>query len=602
MKIKLLIAFLLIYSGLSFGQNKNRYREKEQQLIKKVEESNGDIEQKISHLVSLIDFLSKDKNEIKRCISYYKELEKLAVEHKSFDNLGKAYRIIGDVYSHVDVDKGLEYYHKALNLFKKTNNLEQTGITYRFMAGLYGPRRDYKECIAAHEKSIKILEQLDYDKLHENYFNYAQALFNTGKYEKSALYLEKALKLCEHLDSDWKYYIRSMMHQNDYDNKNYNKALKNYQNLMIEMEEDDTFLFSTHGLGYYYDCKSFEILCYTKLKNTNKALELLNVLENKDFSDIHLNNRMYIIYNIYRAYEQLNLYKKANSALKEHYKLLAQFRKENKEKNFKLRTVLFEIEEKDLHIEEQQKEINFSYLILFSLSIFFIFCFILLIISRVYLKKSKKQSKIIFDQKEKIESALKEQIILRKELNHRVKNNLQIISSILSLSELNNTNDINITNSIKNIESRIESIAILHKELSLNNNVNNVNLNLYLKDVIEIILKTFGVLTSQLTVEVPNINLSSNKAVTLALLINELITNSIKHNSQNDIKISIKLKELENNTYELLYNDYNTEYFEDKKKGLGHIFISHFAKNLNGKHNYIFINKNYVFSLKFSTK
>jgi two-component sensor histidine kinase len=602
MKINLFISFLLIYSGLTFCQN--NFELKKQNLIKNYKKPQNKAKQKIAILLELTGHLSQKNNTLKEFLVYYKELEELAYNNKSYDDLAEAYIIIAKMYVAIDQTKTLSYYHKAIDLFKSTNNKKGIGEIYGFMAGIYDSRGDYTKSIETHKKSLKILEQINYNRLYANYFNYAEVLYNVDSLKASSMYLKKALKLCEHHNSHWKFFVKFSIYRNNFKSGNYKTTLTDFENLILNMEKFESFLGTDNGNAFYYLAKTYEIICLIKLEKREKALQLLSKLDNEDFSNIRLLNKIEIFDNIHKAYNDLKLYKKAYETLQISANFQSDLIIQNKEENFKKRLILYEVGEKDSQIKKQKEDLKLSKNILILLSIIFILCLIILMIYRTYIKKITHQSHIITNQKENLEKALNDQIILQKELNHRVKNNLQIISSILSLSELKNTADTKIIDKIKNIELRIESIAILHKELSMVNSINQVNLDSYLKNVIGLILNTYGITKSdlKLRIKISDTYFGSKTALTLGLLINELIANSIKHSTQNNGDIYISLNEIETNNYELLYSDGDKAYFTEEGKGLGQLLITHFVETLHGVASYGFKGKRFAFSLKFSEK
>ncbi|MDD1764009.1 MAG: PAS domain S-box protein [Methanobacteriaceae archaeon] len=145
--------------------------------------------------------------------------------------------------------------------------------------------------------------------------------------------------------------------------------------------------------------------------------------------------------------------------------------------------------------------------------------------------------------KEKIENSLKEKEILLKEIHHRVKNNLQIISSLISLQS-NRIDDEETLHLFRKTKNRIQSMALVHEKLYQSGDFTRINLAEYIQDLVLNILGSYQSserITLEMDCEPVWINI--NTAIPCALIINELVTNSIKHAFPHDKtgKIIIKL-------------------------------------------------------------
>ncbi|MFA6192396.1 MAG: sensor histidine kinase [Sulfurimonas sp.] len=123
---------------------------------------------------------------------------------------------------------------------------------------------------------------------------------------------------------------------------------------------------------------------------------------------------------------------------------------------------------------------------------------------------------------------IKNKNVLLRELYHRVKNNLQIISSLLSLQSRRIQDKI--TKSIfDETNQRIKAMALIHEKLYQSSDLEAVNMQIYTLDLVENLRQSFQ--TNALTFEIfcENFKLDLEKAVPMGLIINELVTNSIKY-------------------------------------------------------------------------
>jgi two-component sensor histidine kinase len=149
---------------------------------------------------------------------------------------------------------------------------------------------------------------------------------------------------------------------------------------------------------------------------------------------------------------------------------------------------------------------------------------------------------------EKIENSLEEKEILLKEIHHRVKNNLQIISSLISLQS-NRVDDEETLHLFQKTRNRIQSMALVHEKLYQSGDFTRINLAEYIQDLVFNILSSYGSFSHRITLEMDcePVWMNINTAIPCALIINELVTNSVKHAFPHDKtgKIIIELHQEE---------------------------------------------------------
>jgi len=126
--------------------------------------------------------------------------------------------------------------------------------------------------------------------------------------------------------------------------------------------------------------------------------------------------------------------------------------------------------------------------------------------------------------------SLQEKEVLLKEIHHRVKNNLQIISSLLNLqsSYLTETPYLEM---FRESQNRVKSMALIHEKLYQSEDFISIDFCEYIKDLATNLFRSYKVdpLSVNLDINVNDVHLEINKAITIGLIINELITNSLKH-------------------------------------------------------------------------
>lgn len=150
---------------------------------------------------------------------------------------------------------------------------------------------------------------------------------------------------------------------------------------------------------------------------------------------------------------------------------------------------------------------------------------------------------------EQIMKSLKEKEVLLKEIHHRVKNNLQIISSLLFL-QTKNIKDKNILDIFKDSQNRIKSMSYIHERLYQSKDFDKIDFPMYVRNLTSNLMSSYNVDLSNMnvTTEVENVLLDINTAIPCGLIINELVSNSIKYafqeNSEHN-QIFIKLQAID---------------------------------------------------------
>lgn len=159
-------------------------------------------------------------------------------------------------------------------------------------------------------------------------------------------------------------------------------------------------------------------------------------------------------------------------------------------------------------------------------------------------------------QNQLITSKNEENILLMKEVHHRVKNNLQIITSLLRLQKSNLSPEIE--QKFDEAIGRIMTMSIIHSKLYQSDDLTKVDIKSYINDLVREILTSLSVDDNIKTSISSNINSIGLKTIVpLGLIINELLSNSFKHAFKNCFEgsINIEIKKLTEKEFELNYSD-----------------------------------------------
>ncbi len=159
---------------------------------------------------------------------------------------------------------------------------------------------------------------------------------------------------------------------------------------------------------------------------------------------------------------------------------------------------------------------------------------------------------------EKLLSSLYEKDMLLKEVYHRVKNNLQVISSLLSL-QASKLKDDSAKSAFRDSQSRIRAMALVHEKLYQSEDLSRVDYCDYVKALVKAILHSYGIPQGAVTLnyQIDPIEIPLDTAIPCGLIINELVTNSIKYafGDQQPRELTITLRKLQNNNCRLVVAD-----------------------------------------------
>lgn len=190
---------------------------------------------------------------------------------------------------------------------------------------------------------------------------------------------------------------------------------------------------------------------------------------------------------------------------------------------------------------------------------------------------------------EKITQSLKEKEILLKEVHHRVKNNMQVISSILNLQSSYVTDQYAL-GLLKESQNRIKTMAYIHEALYQNKTFSSINFSEYISTLTNNILQSYAasVQKVRLVTDIQKIILNLDMSIPAGLIINELVTNSIKHafsgSNEGNILINLHTKD---NTLFLEVSDTGKGFPKDidfkNTNSLGLQLVNTLVEQLNGK-------------------
>ncbi|HML05161.1 MAG TPA: PAS domain S-box protein, partial [Methanobacterium sp.] len=202
----------------------------------------------------------------------------------------------------------------------------------------------------------------------------------------------------------------------------------------------------------------------------------------------------------------------------------------------------------------------------------------------------------------RMEKSLEEKELLLKEIHHRVKNHLQIISSLITLQSMGIEDD-NINQYLVKIQNRVRAIALLHENLYQSRDVSQVDFRTYVEKILNNLLNSYKTESKEINIvsNIESLHINIETASTCGIIINEVVTNCIKHafpanyvrgpangtfaSPEKDGEIIVEFKD-EGDQYRLKISDNGIGIPEDldhrKTETLGLRLINNLAMQLEG--------------------
>jgi len=291
--------------------------------------------------------------------------------------------------------------------------------------------------------------------------------------------------------------------------------------------------------------------CYLQIGNYEKAVEYLSSDLSSNKTDHMLRrNRLLSSY-----YDKTGDFKNSATYLKRNMRIRDSLdTNESELRRQQLATVMGrDMANKDAMLEESKKDLEKQRqemsaqdekinLVFISL-VFTLLGFAGLVYA--YLKSIKNQ-RLIAEQKHIIENSLIEKDSLLKEIHHRVKNNLQMVSSLLSL-QTKNTRSKAAIQALEEGKSRVKAMALIHQKLYQNDDLSVIEMQGYIESLINSVQSVYkkGGHSINITIDAEGVELDIDRAIPFGLILNELVSNSFKyafpHDEENG-KIYIHLR------------------------------------------------------------
>lgn len=563
-----------------------------------------------------IGFIYEENNRLQEAQNAYKKALDLAEAKLSdFDKCAiyTDWAIIHKKLGHYLIAQ--DYHWRTIEKAKKTDNWELIETGYNGLGTLFAMMNDYEKAIVYYQQSIAAAEKWS-NKLGiiSTQENISSLCINTQKYELARQTIEKAYNLALSLgdsthiaatlslDAD----IEMALGQHEtalskyqraktifeqigdkpklgesylslgsfyFQQKKYDEAEVNYKKCQFLSEYLSPFcyanFFAKLGKLYHQENKITQAIeAFTKSLRKADTLGLIEIARENHIS---LANLWHQQNQSDKAYQHLLIANSLGDTLYNH----AQY------KNVNEAQLRLDLAKRDLQIGAQQQALTQSKWIRSILGILLI-----IVLALLYFVWRQMKAKL---------HAMQHIELLMKELHHRVKNNLQTITSIMRLQARHIT-DPKVAAVLGESRSRLEAISMIHQQLYRSDDVQSVNFKLFLESLVEKQLFTHGfcdkAFDTQIKVEKEFMNVEL--ALPLGLIINELLTNSFKYAypSVERPKLLIEI-----DSQNLLYSDNGkglpAQFTTENPKSFGIQLIVSLAQQLRGK--FKFGNQNGMF-------
>ena len=492
------------------------------------------------------------ENKLDEALSYYsKNLETTSVKQEQIHlllGLAEIYKL------QLNYDAANTYYLKAFEAIKISKDKQLEFLYHVKIAEFYRKRTLFAESIKHLDAAKLILEAHKIAPIYlAKYYSRKAALFSEyfTQADSTLLYSEKALQLSKQVNDENEIFYSTLEITGVYEQrKKYKKALNYLEDLIVFSEENNLI---QNKVDAYINYTRVLI----KDQQYNKALEAS--LKGLHFAQKNemLFGEMLFTDNISNIYSKLGNTAKAYQYLKTRIKLTDKYYKleHNKflfelEEKYKLSEKENQIKINALEIENKNKALASNTVMFYAIISLLIAVIIVTILIAYVLKGAKESNK-------QLKILSKENEFLLSEANHRINNNLQLVVILIS-DQLKNVSSEN-SFQLKNILTKVEAISTLHKHLYKNGDKKKIEISNYLNDVKHSFLDVFNESNISTNFKIDTVEIPSDYAMYLGLLLTELSINSIKHafNKQDNKTINVELH-VNENQLSFLYSDNGT--------------------------------------------
>ncbi len=469
-------------------------------------------------------------------------LQAIRIKDKSKDDrsLVQSYNNLANVYNTTgQFEDALKYYRLAASLSEKTGNKTSLALAFSNMANASAKMNRFDSIEHFFQRSLALFHETS-DKpgiamVHNNLGSYYH---DTGKYEQALSELKQALEM--------------------------RKATGGVYDIASTTNTIGVVL---RKLKRYEEAEQYLVKSLTMVRNDGSELQQT----------------------IYRSlgdhYQETGDFEKAAAYQAKYISISDTLFTEGEAINMVKAQSRYEIEKKEnqLALAKAAEELNAIRIANRNRTIWLMMGIAVLLLAGLLLyyrsfQLKKKLAKELAAKNEKIGTLI-------KELHHRVKNNLQVVSGLLSLQS-NRTEDEMARVAMQEGRSRINAMAMIHQKLYMDTDLSAVDIKEYLENLSGSLAGSFGYTSGniQTDIRLKNTSMDIDLAMPIGLIVNELVTNAFKHAFAgiNDPSITIRLHELQETKLELKVSDNGKGMGDSKAGSFGMKLVQTLVKQMNG--------------------
>lgn len=454
-------------------------------------------ENDLAFLNTQLGYVYERRGQLGKAADYALETLELGKKLGDMKAIALAYSDLSNLFwKQSKFDTGLEYGLKSLQVFEE---IGMTDLDYDFTLYVVGNNylslKDYQNAQKYYEHAMVIGERYGfYNNLSDVYISLVDLYAFLGEIDKAEEAGLNAIKYAELVENNFMV-MRSWL------------SIGKLQNL----------------LGQY----DFAI---------ESLLKCIHIATN-DFGDEYYLSQAYEA--LGKAYAGNHDYQKAYQAFAQYDTLKSRiFTAEADQRTSLLRTK-FDVANKEGTISLQEELIKKQKARQNLIIIIAVLLLLLLLLSYKAISNNRKKNRLLYKQNEEKE-------FLLKEIHHRVKNNLEIVSSLLSLQSAQ-IRDADVLNAMAESQHRVQSMGMIHQKLYMGKNLAAVEMKDYFKNLADYIVDAYG-MQKRISVDVAMdaCELDVDMAIPIGLIVNELLTNALKYafpdQRKGKVRVSLKKK------------------------------------------------------------
>ena len=543
----------------------------------------------------------------------------------NINKLGTTSRMIADLYSRSgNFDKAKPMFESSVDLFRDARDTINLAFTYRGLSSLARRQGDYAQSLDLGLQAMDLFKTIQHTEGIANMHNSLGILYSQmNEYDQARIHFEQTLQMALASGSKRRQAssYRNLAFVTDHDeNKRieyYRKCLRLNQELgrtsVIANDHYDLGVsYKTIGnldsaLYHYQQAEAKyqeagvpphnrfvtalgEIYALVDKPQTAKKYLEQGLQRAKEVGDADDVSAAYGL--LSNVYSSLGDYKTAYTYKVQHKKLDDSLISVNKNQQIAEMETTYKVKEKDLEINQleqaralQQRTMLF---VLFGLVLLALLALNLWMTSR----NRKRTNLILSQQKTEIEKKNQQNETLLKEIHHRVKNNLQVISALLTLQS-KYVKDERAVEALREGQDRVQSMALIHKDLYQRENLTGINIKDYFENLVDNLMESYQIDEGDIhcIMDVDPIWLDVDTMIPMGLLVNELVSNALKHafKDKETGEIQVFLKEqAEKLILRVADNGRGiTDLDVLENKSFGHSLIKSFAKRMEADITYV---------------